>query len=311
MAITASQVKELRELTGAGMMDAKNALVESGGDIEKASELLRQKGIATAAKKSGRLAAEGLVSAFLSHDGQQGVLLEVNCETDFVARGVAFGALVDELGTLVLKNNPSDLASFLQQPVEGAGVVQDYLVEKVAQIKENISLRRFTTYQVAGCGLLHSYIHTGGKIGVLIELSAGQSTTVSNPAFAQLAKDIAMHTASFAPEFLSRHEIDQSVIDEETRVEMGKEDLQNKPEAIRAKIVAGRVDKLLAAKVLLEQPFVKDPSKTIQALLEEQSKTLGDTISIARMVRYALGEGMAKREDNFAAEVMATACGIG
>ena len=210
MTITAAQVKELRELTGAGIMDAKKALVENSGDIEKSIEYLRQKGIASAEKKSGRIAAEGIISSYI-HQNRIGVLLEVNCETDFVAKTEDFQSLV---------------------------------------------------------------------------------------------KDVCLHIASAAPEFVRREEIPTSFIEEETRIEMGKEDLASKPEAIRAKIVEGRVNKLLAQKILLEQPFVKEPDKTIEFIVQEKIAKIGENISIRRFTRYELGEGIEKRKDNFAEEVM-------
>jgi elongation factor Ts len=307
MSITAAQVKELREKTGAGMMDAKNALVEAGGDMDKAAELLRQKGIATAEKKSGRVAAEGLVQALVSDNGHIGAMMEVNCETDFVARGEAFTGLVNTLTRQVLEQAPETLEALMAQPLvtDSATQVQTFLTDQIGSIKENITPRRFVRFERTTPGRVHAYIHTGGKIGVLVELSAG----ADKPELATLAKDIAMQIASAAPEFVSRTEIPASVIEEETRVEMGKEDILSKPEAIREKIVAGRVDKLMAQKVLLEQPFVKDPSVTIADMLDQQSKALGPPVAVERFTRFVLGEGIEKKESNFVEEVMAAARG--
>lgn len=304
---TAAQVKELRERTGAGMLDAKNALVDCDGDMEKAMEQLRQKGLATAAKKSGRQAAEGLVVAALSSNGQEGALVEVNCETDFVAKGDAFGELANGLAQQALNDKPADLDAFLNAPAAAnpAQSVSEYVTEKIGQIKENLAARRFVTYTVQGTGLVHSYIHTGGKIGVLIELAAGNADNTAKDEFKQLAKDLSMQIASFGAEYVQMTDISQDVIDEETRIEMGKEDLQNKPEEIRGKIVDGRVKKVLAERVLLEQTYVKDSSLTVQAHLENVSKALGDTISVTRFTRFVLGEGIEKKEVNFAEEVMA------
>lgn len=306
MGITAAQVKELREQTGAGMMDAKNALVEAGGDMEKAVELLRQKGLATAAKKSGRQAAEGLVHAEIRNNGKIGALAEINCETDFVARGDAFTEMVQSLAGKIVETKPQDVEAFLQKPSgDLAGdTISDYVTEKIGQIKENLQVRRFALYERTEPGLIHAYIHTGGKIGVLAEL-ASQKDMADKPEFQQLAKDICMQVASAAAEFVTTGDIPQSVIDEEKRVEMGKEDLQNKPEDIRAKIVEGRVQKLLSQRVLVEQPFIKDPGKTVGELLKEVSGTLGDEIRVVRFTRYVLGEGIEKEEKNFAEEVMA------
>lgn len=300
MTITATQVKDLREKTGAGMMDAKKALEESGGDMEKAAELLRQKGIATAEKKSGRAAADGLVEALIAADKKSGVLVEVNCETDFVAKGEAFQSTAQEVAKHINDKKPADVDTLRTD-------LKDFIFDKVATIKENISIRRFVRYERTQPGAVHAYIHTGGKIGVLVEFSATKAETVNNAEFLNLIKDTALQIASFAPEFVTRNDINQDVIDEETRIEMGKEDLQKKPPEIRAKIVEGRVNKLLGERVLAEQPFVKDPSKTVGELVAEKSKELGDTLAIERFTRYVLGEGIEKKETNFAEEVAAAA----
>lgn len=305
--ISASMVKELRDKTGAGMMDAKNALVEAQGDMERAAEILRQKGIASAEKKSGRATAEGLVQAKVAADGKRGVLFEVNCETDFVARGEMFQELVNQLADQLLASNAPNRDAALQEKAQfdPGKTVEEAIKEKIGVIKENISLRRFNRYQLETPGVVQAYIHTGGKIGVLLELQADKDAVVSQEGFKQLAKDLAMHIASSAPEYVKRDEIPASVIDEEKRIEMGKEDLQSKPPEIREKIVTGRVDKIMAQRVLLEQPFVKDPSITITDLLKQKGSELGATFTVNRFVRYLLGEGLEKREDNFAEEVMA------
>jgi elongation factor Ts len=310
MEITASQVKELREKTGAGMMDAKKALVEAGGDMDKASEILRQKGIATAEKKSGRTAAEGQVASLIATDRKTGVLVEVNCETDFVAKGEAFQVMVSEVAQQILDQSPNDVASLLtQQSTAMPGrSVQEYVTEKIAAIKENLNIRRFVRYQCQSNGAIHSYIHTGGKVGVLVELKTGKADTADKDIFNQLIKDISMQIASAAPDFVSRADIDQAVIDEETRVEMGKEDLANKPEEIRRKIVDGRVTKILGQRCLIEQPFVKDPSQSVDDIIKARATELGDKeVEVVRFTRYALGEGIEKKETNFAEEVAAAA----
>ena len=283
MNITAQMVKELRDKTGAGMMDAKKALVETDGDMEKAQEILRQKGIASAEKKMGRIAAEGRVDSFVSDSC--GALIEVNCETDFVAKNDDFKALTANMAKHVAELNPENVEAFLASTCPECGkVIEDALKEKIASIGEKITVRRFVRYE----GATASYIHNG-KIGVL--LSADKND-------AELLNDICLHIASSAPQFVSREEIPQAVIDEETRIEMGKEDLQKKPEAIRGKIVEGRVNKLMAERCLLEQPFVKDPNQTIAQLIEGK-------LTIKAFTRYELGEGLEKRQDNFAEEVMA------
>ena len=280
MEITASLVKELREKTGAGILDAKKALVENNGDMEKAMEFLRQKGIASAEKKMGRIAAEGRVASYIANG--VGAMIEVNCETDFVAKNPDFAALVDELAKIVADNNPADVNALNALTVNGK-TVEEMIKEKIATIGEKITIRRFVRRE----GSLQTYIHNS-KIGVLL---------VTDKADETLSKDICLHIASSAPEFVSRKDIPQSVIDEETRIEMGKEDLQKKPEQIRAKIVEGRIAKLMASKCLLEQPFVKNPDQTIQQLIEGK-------LEIAGFDRYVLGEGLEKRQDNFAEEVM-------
>ena len=282
MTITAQMVKELRDKTGAGMMDAKKALVEANGDMDKASEILRQKGIASADKKMGRIAAEGRVESYIDANG--GAMVEVNCETDFVAKNDEFKELTSGIAQNVQTLKPADVDALLGMTCPQCGkVIADALKEKIASIGEKITIRRFVRYE----GNVATYIHNG-KIGVLLH------TDVKND---ELANDLCLHIASCAPQFVSRDEIPQSVIDEETRIEMGKEDLQKKPEAIRGKIVEGRINKLMAERCLLDQGFVKDPNQTVAQLIEGKLKILGFT-------RYELGEGLEKRQDNFAEEVM-------
>ena len=282
MTITAAMVKELREKTGAGILDAKKALVENDGDMEKAMEFLRQKGIASADKKMGRIAAEGLVGSYV--EGNVGAIIEVNCETDFVAKNDEFKELVSNLAKLIVAKRPADLDALLATTCDKCGKkVEDIIKEKVATIGEKITVRRFDIVE----GNPATYIHNG-KIGVLLNTDCADEA---------LEKDICLHIASNAPEFVSREEIPQSVIDEETRIEMGKEDLAKKPEQIRAKIVEGRVNKLMAQRCLVEQPFVKNPEQTIEQLISGK-------FNIVKFDRYVLGEGLEKRNDNFADEVM-------
>ena len=282
MNITAQMVKELRDKTGAGMMDAKKALVEVDGDMDKAMEILRQKGIASADKKMGRIAAEGLVGSYVSDS--VGAIVEVNCETDFVAKNEEFKELTNCLAQAVAETNPADVDAFVASTCPKCGkTIEDVIKEKIASIGEKITFRRFVRYE----GAVATYIHNG-KIGVLLNTDKKDD---------ELMNDICLHIASNAPEFVSREEIPQAVIDEETRIEMGKEDLAKKPENIRAKIVEGRVNKLMAQKCLLEQPFVKNPDQTVEALLAGK-------LEIKSFVRWTLGEGLEKRQDNFAEEVM-------
>ena len=282
MNVTATMVKELRDKTGAGMMDAKKALVEVDGDMEKAMEVLRQKGIASAEKKMGRIAAEGRVESYV--DDTCGAVIELNCETDFVAKNEEFIELAKGLAEMVAKTNPADVAALEAATCPKCGkVVSEVLKEKIASIGEKITIRRFARYE----GNVASYIHNG-KIGVLLETTAAD---------AELTKDVCLHIASSAPEFVSRKDIPAEVIEHETQIEMGKEDLAKKPEAIRAKIVEGRVNKLMAQKCLLEQPFVKNPDMTIEQLISGK-------MDIVKFERFVLGEGLEKRNENFADEVM-------
>ncbi len=282
MNITAQMVKELRDKTGAGMMDAKKALVETDGDMEKAMEVLRQKGMASADKKMGRIAAEGLIASFVNDSC--GAMVEVNCETDFVAKNEEFKELTSGLAQMVAETNPADNDALLASTCPKCGkAISEVIKEKIASIGEKITFRRFVRYE----GNTATYIHNG-KIGVLIKTDKKDD---------ELMNDICLHIASNAPEFISRNEIPQSVIDHETEIEMGKEDILKKPEAIRPKIVEGRVNKIIASRVLLEQPFVKNPDVTVGQLIEGK-------LTIEKFSRFVLGEGLEKRQDNFAEEVM-------
>ena len=285
MEIKASMVKELRDKTGAGMMDAKKALVETNGDMDKAVELLRQKGMASADKKMGRIAAEGVIASAVV--GKVGAMVEINCETDFVAKNEDFKEFASMMAKAVVELKPSSVEELLTMTCPVCNkVIEDVIKEKIATIGEKITIRRFERYDVAGS--VNTYIHNG-KIGVMVE--------VATEADEALTKDVCLHIASNAPEFVSREEIPASVIEEEKRIEMGKEDLANKPEQIREKIVEGRVNKLMAQRCLLEQPFVKNPDLTVGQLVEGKT-------TIVKFDRYVLGEGIEKRQDNFAEEVM-------
>lgn len=281
MNITAQMVKELREKTGAGMMDCKKALAEVDGDMEKAMEALRQKGIASAEKKMGRIAAEGLVASYVNDS--VGAIIEVNCETDFVAKNDEFKDLCQSLAELVATTKPADVDALNEVDFPKFGKkVADVVKEKIASIGEKITIRRFEVLE----GNNATYIHNG-KIGVLLNTDKKDEA---------LMKDICLHIASCAPEFLSSEDIPAEVREEEKRIEMGKEDLAKKPENIREKIVEGRLHKILAQKCLLEQAFVKDPSQTVAQLVEGK-------LVINKFIRYNLGEGLEKRNENFAEEV--------
>ncbi len=289
MTVTAAMVKELREKTGAGILDAKKALTENNGDMEKAMEYLRQKGIASAEKKMGRIAAEGLIGSYV--EGSTGAIIEVNCETDFVAKNDEFKELVSNLAKQIVAIKPASVEELLASTCTVCGCgkkIEDIIKEKIATIGEKITVRRFELVE----GNPATYIHNG-KIGVLLNTDKADEV---------MEKDICLHIASNAPEFVSREEIPQSVIDEETRIEMGKEDLAKKPENIRAKIVEGRINKLMASRCLLEQPFVKNPDQTVAQLIEGK-------LQVKSFVRYVLGEGLEKRQDNFAEEVASQMAG--
>lgn len=288
MEIKASMVKELRDKTGAGMMDAKKALVEANGDMEKASEILRQKGIASADKKMGRIAAEGVVSTFIQD--KVGAMVEINCETDFVAKNEGFKEVANNIAKVIVEKNPIDVDALNKTAMADGTLVEDYIKAQIAKIGEKITIRRFVRYDDDSC--VATYVHNN-KIGVLLEVKSDNCTDETKT----IAKDICLHIASSAPEFVSRNEIPESVIAEEKRIEMGKEDLAKKPENIREKIVEGRINKLMASRCLLEQPFVKNPDETVQQLIEGK-------LSIVKFDRYVLGEGLEKRQDNFAEEVM-------
>ena len=288
MEIKASMVKELRDKTGAGMMDAKKALVEADGDMDKAAEILRQKGIASADKKMGRIAAEGVVATCVQD--KVGAMVEINCETDFVAKNEGFKEVAANIAKVVADKNPADVDALNKATLADGTIVEEYIKAQIAKIGEKITIRRFVRYDDGAC--VSTYVHNG-KIGVLLEVKANECTEENKT----IAKDICLHIASSAPEFVSRDQIPADVIAEEKRIEMGKEDLAKKPENIREKIVEGRINKLMAGRCLLEQPFVKNPDETVQQLINGK-------MEIVKFDRFVLGEGLEKRQDNFAEEVM-------
>lgn len=284
--ITAAMVKELREITGAGMMDCKKALVETDGDKTKAVDFLREKGIAKAEKKAGRIAAEGTVAAYISDDAVSGAVLEINCETDFVANTDNFHALADRLAAHIAKTAPADMDALNDSLLDGKKV-SDFITEAIASIGEKISLRRFARFDLPA-GRIASYIHMGGKIGVLVELTGGT---------AELGKDIAMQIAASSPACVDRSGVNPENLEHEKEVLRKQALEEGKPEKIVDKMVEGRINKYYKEVCLLEQPFVKDPEQSVQ-------KILGD-VKVNKFVRYQLGEGIEKRNEDFAAEVAA------
>ena len=286
--ITASQVKELREKTGAGMMDCKKVLTETNGDEERAIELLRERGIAKAAKKSDRIVAEGLVEAYISEDGKVGVVVEVNAETDFVAKNEEFRNFVADIAKQVAQENPADVEALLNQKsiVETDKTVKDVLTNKIATIGENMSIRRFVRYETNN--LLESYIHGDGKIAVLVEMENGTH---------ELAKDICMQIAAARPEYLDRESVPEERLAKEMEILKAQAMNEGKPEAIAEKIVQGRVGKFYSEICLVEQEFVKDPDIKVGKLVADKGA------KIVRFARFEKGEGIEKREENFAEEV--------
>lgn len=302
--ITAASVKELRERTGAGMMDCKKALAENNGDLEKAIEFLREKGLAAAAKKAGRVAAEGLVDAYLAADKKVGVLVEVNCETDFVAKNPDFQQFVTDLAQLVAAKAPADVNALGTTAMADGKTVAEKVNALISTIGENITPRRFARFQVDGAGLVDSYIHMGGKIGVLIECRTAKAETVANPEFAAVVKDLAMQVAAAKPEYITRDQVPAAVVDQEKAIYKAQAVNEGKPEAIAEKIMAGRMDKFYKEVCLMEQVFIKDSDKTIAKLIQELDAKLGEKIVVHNFVRFEKGEGVAKKTDDFAAEVM-------
>ena len=300
---TAKDVMKLREMTQAGMMDCKKALTECDGDFEKAKDYLREKGLAAAAKKAGRIAAEGIVGSYICKDCGVGVVIEVNCETDFVAKTDNFIAFVSSLAEQVGQKNPADVDALLkQESIANPGLtVADLLNETVAKIGEKISIRRFTRYE----GIVDSYIHLGGKIGVLIEMDAPENLKDSEE-LEKIAHDIAMQIAAAKPLYLTREEVPAEEVEHEKEINraMAMNEEKPKPAAIIEKMLTGRIEKFYKEICLTEQVFVKDSSLTIKKLLENTGKELGAKVGIKRFVRYEMGEGLQKRECNFAEEVM-------
>jgi len=306
--ISAKLVQELRQKTGAGMMDCKKALKENDGDIEKSIEWLRQKGIAKADKSSSKIAAEGLVDTYIQSDSRTGVLLEVNCQTDFVGRNEEFKALANNLAK---KAGTADtVESLLSQSYgDGDGATVDSTIKQmVAKLGENIQVRRFINFTVTegSQGVVDSYIHTGGRVGVLVEIQSKTDTAAQNDEFKGLARNLAMQIAACPNvEYLTVDDIPSAIADKEKEIEMGRDDLANKPQNIKEKIVQGRIDKRLKEMTLVDQPYIRDQSITVEELVKQVASKVGEEIKIARFVRYILGEGIEKQESNFADEVAA------
>lgn len=290
MNITAKEVAALRDLTGAGMMDCKKALVEAEGNMDKAVEILREKGIAKAAKKESRIAAEGMVGAVV--EGNTGVLIEINCESDFVAKGEPFKKIVETVGKVVLAQKPANVEALLECKLE-EGTVKDYMTAQTVAIGEKLSIRRFEVYNTTG--KIETYIHMGGKVGVMVEacpFNGGED----------VLHDVALQIAAANPSYVNESEVPAEVIEKEKEILLAQmqndEKNANKPKEILEKIVTGKIGKYYTENCLMNQLFVKDDSMTI-------AKVVGDKFTVVRFVRWVMGEGLEKRNDDFAAEVAA------
>ena len=306
MEITASMVKELREMTNAGMMDCKKALKETNGDMAKAADYLREKGLAAAAKKASRIAAEGLVGSYFCEKCNAAALVEVNCETDFVAKTDEFKALVEDICIQVIAANPADVDALLASKFvkDETQTIADLITAKVATIGEKITVRRFARF-AAENGMVDTYIHMGGKVGVMVELSWEEKTD----ALVEVAHDVSLQIAAaspVAPEYVRRSEVRADHLEHEKEILAAQARNEGKPEKIIEKMVMGRVDKFYKEVCLLEQPFVKDPDMTVEKMIAAKAKGA----DVIRFVRYKMGEGLEKRVDDLAAEVAAQTAGI-
>jgi elongation factor Ts len=290
--ITAALVKELRERTGSGMMECKKALQGTGGDIEAAIEEMRKAGLAKADNKASRIAAEGLISIRGSGDGKTVAMVEINCETDFVAKGEDFQVFAGHVVDAVLAARPNHLEALLATPLAGDKTVEQVRRELIAKIGENVNVRRFTCFQTQN-GILNSYSH-GGRIGVVVELAGGDET---------LAKDIAMHVAASKPLCVTAEQVPADILAKEREIYAAQAKESGKPENIVVKMVEGRLNKYLSEVTLLGQAFVKDPDQSVEKLLKSASA------SVVRFERFELGEGLERKNDNFVEEVMSQAHG--
>ena len=301
MAVTPALIKELREISGAGMMDCKNALVESDGNIEKAVELLREKGLAAAARKAGRIASEGLVLAYIADDNTKGVVVEVNSETDFVSKNQEFRAFVEQVAQQAIASNATNMDEFFKEAWNFGELetVKDALSGKIAIIGENLNIRRFDKIEKQESGRLVSYIHGGGKVAVMVYLVTDSSSDLLDEA----GRNICMQIAAMSPKFVSRDEVSQEFIEKEKEILMQQALNEGKPANIAEKMVQGRLNKELKEMCLLEQEYVKDGDVSVTQYLGEVGKSLGGNVTVKSFVRYETGEGLEKKEENFAEEV--------
>ena len=302
MAFTAQDVKTLREMTNVGMMDCKKALTETDGDMEKAVEWLREKGLAKAAKKAGRIAAEGMAYAEVCAQCGVGAVVEVNCETDFCAKSELFVAFVKDICKVVLKDNPADVDALMDCKYPGSELtVKETLPEKVMSIGENLQIRRFVRY---GEGTSVAYVHAGGKIGVLVNLEVEGGIDAT-----EIGKDVAMQIAALNPRFWDKSEVTEEVLEQEKKIALALMDQDpknaSKPAAIKEKIVMGKMNKFYEENCLLQQEFVKDGSMSVEKYIASAAKALGGSVKFVKATRFMKGEGIEKKEEDFAAEVAA------
>ena len=296
--ITASDVKELREMTGCGMMDCKRALVEADGNRDEAVKILREKGLAKAAKKAGRIAAEGIVKAKVN--GTNGVIVEINCETDFCAKSDLFVAFVKDIAKVVADNDPADVDTLMNCKYPGTELtVSETMPEKVMSIGENLQIRRFVRFaENTSVG----YVHAGGKIGVLVNLAVEGGVDAT-----EIGKNVAMQIAALNPRFWDKSQVTQDVLDEEKEVMLGQmandPKMANKPDQVKEKIVMGKLNKFYAENCLLQQAFVKDGDVSVEQYMNNAAKALGGKVSFNTAVRFEKGEGIEKKQENFAAEI--------
>ena len=299
MPFTAQDVKTLREMTECGMLDCKKALMETDGDMEKAVEFLREKGLASVAKKSGRIAAEGIVLAFTDEAKKASVAIEVNSETDFVSKNEDFRSFVKLAGQAVIDNNPADVDALLACVVDGR-TVNEHLQDRQLKIRENLKVRRFVRYE----GDVATYVHGGGTIGVMVKFA---TDVADKEGFAEFGKDVAMQIAEANPSYLCEHCVPAEVIEHEKEILFAQisndPKLANKPDAVKEKMVDGRIGKYYKENCLMNQEFVKDPDLDIKGYVEKVAKELGGSIKVTEFVRLEKGEGIEKKQENFADEV--------
>ncbi len=298
MAFTAKDVATLREKTGCGMMDCKKALTDSNGDMDKAVEILREKGLAAATKKAGRIAAEGVVYASVNDAKNVGVVLEVNAETDFVAKNDSFKSFVETCASIIIEQNPADVAALEACKLASGETVADLLREKILTIGENIKIRRFKRAE----GAITTYVHGGGRIGVLVEFDT-TAEIAAKPEFETFAKDVAMQVAAATPTYLNKEAVPAGEVEKEKEILTVQAINEGKPAAIAEKMVIGRISKFYKDVCLLEQAFVKDADISVAQYAEKTGKELGGKIVITGFTRFEKGEGLEKRQDNFADEV--------